>query len=250
VTQEVPDNHPAEGGPRTALEWAQQALVALRAGKELPALPFKATMGKMANGDPVVRTGPESPKSKAGAPNASLTKTDDGTHGADLAMSDGSFFIQNEGDLRAAIDRVANADNGSLVPQGGFMAIKQHIVNRADAMGLTHLLPPSWQLSMAVMAAVPLVEEEEDSLSAEPYWARDFSEEERQQLVKEGKAIGPKGSYPIESLADLDNAIKAWGHNPTPKVKAHILKMANQLKAGPDVLARIKALGKSTPAKV
>ena len=61
---------------------------------------------------------------------------------------------------------------------------------------------------------------------------RKFSKEEREKLAKKGYAL-PDGSFPIENVSDLKNAIKAYGRGDNPqKEKAHIIK-------------RAKALGKS-----
>lgn len=38
----------------------------------------------------------------------------------------------------------------------------------------------------------------------------DFTEEQRQRLAKQGKAL-PGGRYPIRNRSDLDNAIRAVG---------------------------------------
>jgi len=59
--------------------------------------------------------------------------------------------------------------------------------------------------------------------------AREFSQEEREQLAKEGKAL-PDGSFPIVTREDLENAIQAIGRAKDPDAaKAHIKKRARQL---------------------
>ncbi len=60
---------------------------------------------------------------------------------------------------------------------------------------------------------------------------RDFSQAERDKLAKEGKAL-PDGSYPIENVQDLHNAIQAVGRasNKAAAV-AHIKKRAKALGA-------------------
>lgn len=58
---------------------------------------------------------------------------------------------------------------------------------------------------------------------------KDFSEERRKKLAKEGKAE-PGGSYPIENEADLKRAIKAFGRSSNkPETKAFIKKRARAL---------------------
>jgi len=54
------------------------------------------------------------------------------------AMPDGSFPIKNESDLRNAIQSVGRAKN--------YAAAKRHIMRRARALGLTNLLPESWNV--------------------------------------------------------------------------------------------------------
>ena len=58
---------------------------------------------------------------------------------------------------------------------------------------------------------------------------RKFSEEKREELAKEGEAL-PDGSFPIASLQDLKNAIKAHGRaKDIAKAKRHIKKRAKAL---------------------
>ena len=60
---------------------------------------------------------------------------------------------------------------------------------------------------------------------------KDFSADKRQQLAKGGKAL-PDGSFPIENVSDLKNAIQAIGRAKDPgKAKAHIIKRAKALGA-------------------
>lgn len=59
--------------------------------------------------------------------------------------------------------------------------------------------------------------------------AREFSQEERDRLAKEGKAM-PDGSFPIVTREDLENAIQAIGRAKDPAAaKAHIKKRAREL---------------------
>lgn len=60
---------------------------------------------------------------------------------------------------------------------------------------------------------------------------RDVSDKERERLADEGEAM-PDGSYPIASVADLKNAIKAYGRAKNKAaVKAHIIRRAKALDA-------------------
>ena len=60
---------------------------------------------------------------------------------------------------------------------------------------------------------------------------REFSDEKRASLAEEGKAL-PDGSYPIETIADLENAIQSYGRAKDKEaVKAHIEARAKALGA-------------------
>lgn len=59
--------------------------------------------------------------------------------------------------------------------------------------------------------------------------AREFSQEERERLAEEGKAM-PDGSFPIVTREDLENAIQAIGRASDPEAaKRHIKKRAREL---------------------
>jgi hypothetical protein len=61
-------------------------------------------------------------------------------------------------------------------------------------------------------------------------YERKFSDAKRQELAKSGQALSD-GSYPIVTVADLKNAIKASGRaKDFDKVKRHIKKRAKALK--------------------
>jgi hypothetical protein len=140
MLMEIPGKVNDKPGSYTPLDWAS----------------LLDALGKMFNGDPVHYAGPDEGKNRFEPPNKSKTTTDDGTHGEHLAMSDGSFFILNLGDLKAAIDRVKSMDDVSLDPVGRYQAIKDHIVRRAQHIvpqGWQNLVPANWQLSLASLNA-------------------------------------------------------------------------------------------------
>ncbi len=60
-----------------------------------------------------------------------------------VAMPNGDFPIPDEGHLRSAIGRLGNY-------KGDKGAAKRHIVKRARALGLTHLLPKDWHVEKAM----------------------------------------------------------------------------------------------------
>lgn len=58
---------------------------------------------------------------------------------------------------------------------------------------------------------------------------RSFSNDKRKELADKGFAL-PDGSFPIENVEDLKNAIKARGRSKDPdKVKTHIIARAKAL---------------------
>jgi len=57
-----------------------------------------------------------------------------------VAMPNGDFPIPDEGHLRSAIGRLAEY-------KGDKAAAKRHIIERAKALGLTHLLPKDWHVT-------------------------------------------------------------------------------------------------------
>ncbi|QOZ25294.1 hypothetical protein [Bradyrhizobium sp. CCBAU 51753] len=63
----------------------------------------------------------------------------------------------------------------------------------------------------------------------EPYWKRNFSQDQRDHLASTGAAL-PDGSFPIQNGGDLENAIHAVGRaNDPAKAKAHIIARAKSL---------------------
>ncbi|MGZ4217750.1 MAG: HK97 family phage prohead protease [Solirubrobacteraceae bacterium] len=56
---------------------------------------------------------------------------------------------------------------------------------------------------------------------------RNFSAADRKRLAAKGWAL-PDGSYPVETVGDLSNAIAAYGRNPTQRVRAHIIRQARR----------------------
>lgn len=65
--------------------------------------------------------------------------------------------------------------------------------------------------------------------AAELALKRAYSDDQREELAKEGMAL-PDGSYPIKDVADLRNAISAYGRaKDKEKAKAHIIKRAMDL---------------------
>lgn len=60
---------------------------------------------------------------------------------------------------------------------------------------------------------------------------RDFSQDKRSELANSGAAL-PDGSYPIENVSDLKNAVQAYGRaKDKGKAKAHIISRAKSLGA-------------------
>lgn len=73
--------------------------------------------------------------------------------------------------------------------------------------------------------------EEIEAEAAEIALKRAYSEETRMDMAKRGMAL-PDGSYPIKDIADLQNAIQAYGRaKDKAAAKAHIMKRARALGA-------------------
>ena len=68
-----------------------------------------------------------------------------------------------------------------------------------------------------------------ESEAAEIALKRAFSDEQREEMAEEGKAM-KDGSYPIDSEQDLRNAVQAYGRaSDKPATKAHIMKRARAM---------------------
>lgn len=68
-----------------------------------------------------------------------------------------------------------------------------------------------------------------ESFVNESLYEKDFSPEKREELAKSGVAL-PDGSFPIENINDLKNAISAFGRSKDQEETAkHIAKRAKAL---------------------
>lgn len=154
------------------------------------------------------------------------------------AMEDGEMPIANDADLRNAVmawPRSKKRDEA-----------RAHIIARAKALGLEGSLPDEWMAQQennekaaqdanfmsSLMEFEMLAAEtdaEDPAVLAEAYFKRMFSQERRDDLAKRGMALSD-GSYPIESVEDLKNAIQAYGRAKDKEAaKAHIMKRAREL---------------------
>lgn len=62
-----------------------------------------------------------------------------------------------------------------------------------------------------------------------PFWKRKFSREQREKLADRGHAL-PDGSFPITTVADLSNAVAAFGRAGNKSAaRSHIVKRAKAL---------------------
>lgn len=252
VSSEIPNNHPAgDAKPRTPADWAAAGInygedtsAGWSTGRALPPegrtvwgqpVPSGAPASYYSNGP---ADGPTKTDTLNRAPRSSLarlTADEDLDHDApdNLSLPDGSFFVATLDDLKAAVDKVKNADQTNPdKSKPWFTDIKSHLARRAEALNApNHIVPADWQVMMA--------------LHAEAEIARSFDTDERKKLAKSGAAL-PDGSYPIVDMSDLRNAMRAFGRAKEAdrgRVKAHILKRAKALHASPALLKRISALG-------
>lgn len=282
--EEIPDNHPASDGPITPADWKakkaaqaaidygvdtatawQRAQAVANASKGSPDYSGETQKGWSVGKNLPKSTGmplPKAPKEVNYAPGsaegsalsfepgdskgfkhdnptprssmASLHNPSFVGNGDSLTLPDGTFCIAQPGDVAAAVGKVLTAEQSLPPNPRRWMEIKRHIARRALALNKTDEVPADWQMMMAMHAELEM--------------AKKFSAEDRERLAKTGAAM-KGGQYPIEDLDDLDNAIQAYGRaseGERAAVKAHILKRAKALKAGPDVLARIRNLGKGS----
>jgi hypothetical protein len=233
---EIPNNHPSgTKAPRTPLDWARAAAAlnygtdtssGWKVGDPLPApgkvdwlnsFPPGASLGNGPDGNMAPKYNKTDTLNRA--PRSTIASNED-LSGDDAQLPDGSFMITNENDLVGAISKVENAEQ--MNPHRGerpwYMEIKRHIAKRAAHLDRTDLVPKSWQLSVA-----KLIEDE---------WAKDYNDEQRAQLAKEGKAL-PDKSYPIDDVEDLKNAIilARSGHGNVSAAKSLIKRRAKELQA-------------------
>ena len=154
------------------------------------------------------------------------------------AMEDGEMPIANDSDLRNAVMAWPRSKKREEA--------RTHIIARAKALGLEGSLPDEWVAQhennekaaadanfMSSLVEFEMLSAENDendpSALAEAYFKRMFSQERRDDLAKQGMAL-PDGSYPIESVEDLKNAIQAFGRAKDKEAaKAHIMKRARAL---------------------
>lgn len=85
--------------------------------------------------------------------------------------------------------------------------------------------------SNASTASPQLLRGDKDDDDERDLKERDFSDDDRKRLAKAGDAL-PDGSFPIETKADLENAVSAYGRaKDKAAAKAHITKRAKALGA-------------------
>ncbi len=82
------------------------------------------------------------------------------------AMPDGSFYIRNRGDLQNAIRAVGRATpNAGESDVARRNAVRRHIIKRAKALGLTDMIPDTWNSDGTLKQSAILAEEVEEFLS-------------------------------------------------------------------------------------
>jgi hypothetical protein len=101
----------------------------------------------------------------------------------------------------------------------------------ARICGATICSIPAFQEAFIALGEAPagFMGEAEAESTDEPVTARKIDSDQRKKDADEGKAL-PDGSFPIENVEDLKNAIRAIGRAKDPaKAKAHIKKRAHAL---------------------
>jgi hypothetical protein len=126
--------------------------------------------------------------------------------------------IRTEADLQNAIKAMVRGKN--------FSSEKVRIYKAAKRLGKVENLPEDWNVGDAAIT---------NMIADANYFDKEFSTEKRKALATQGKAM-KGGGYPIESRADLHNAIQAFGRAKNPAAtKAHIIKRAKALGATGDL---------------
>ena len=120
----------------------------------------------------------------------------------------------------------------SPVSQPAADEIKKRAQEMADAAG-----KPNRRSDYVVKAREELIAKaaqaaaETEATEGEVVQKRDYSDDERQQMAKDGQAL-PDGSFPIKDKNDLENAIQAYGRASNKmQAKAHIEARAHALGA-------------------
>ena len=91
--------------------------------------------------------------------------------------------------------------------------------------------PGAWRCPMCQHNVGAPVTDADPDYPEQALYDREFSQEKRKELAKSGKAMS-HGGYPIQTVGDLKNAIKAFGRAKNPgKTKAHIISRARALGA-------------------
>lgn len=150
-----------------------------------------------------------------------------------IAASEFSLFDQTL-TIANADDLVKSVFTASELPESDYLIFaKNHIRKRARALNRMDLVPLEWrEASIAEIGTVeyntsPLFGEYGEVISQ----FKDYSPKQRENDSDKGYAM-PSGSYPIRTVADLKNAIKAFGRakdSEKEAVKKHIIKRAKVL---------------------
>lgn len=109
------------------------------------------------------------------------------------ALPDGSFPIENEQDLRNAIQAIGRAKN--------YAQAKSHIIKRAKALGKVNLLPKDWKVNLSDESAERGASDNEDKQTKETINMSDKVVEESSPKDG-GKSLDPGATQP-EKQAEL-----------------------------------------------
>ena len=135
------------------------------------------------------------------------------------AMPSGSYPIVTVSDLKNAVHAYGRAKESEKA------AVRRHIAKRARALGHPELVPEDWE------EAALNGNFNEFTSFADGADFDEFPPERRRELAQKGYALSD-GSFPILTISDLQNAIRAFDKvNPDDKdsVRNHIRKRARAL---------------------
>lgn len=151
-----------------------------------------------------------------------------------FTLFDGTFSIYNSDDLTFAVSAAKNlldTDTEYVI------AVKNHIRRRARALNRMDLVPEEWreaslvEIGYAETNTSPLFGEFGEVITASASEFKTFTPKQRENASEKGNAL-PDGSFPINNVQDLKNAIKAYGRakeSDRAKVRRHIMKRARAL---------------------
>ena len=175
-----------------------------------------------------------------------IEKVDDSLSYTDLAIAVAEIIKEQYGDHNIApfmkelhkqlsIKESVNEDEEVFMASNSLNKIIEDATELLDKIGEEEINLPAWIQDHITKAEECLNHANqgfyvEEGVEESDIFEKEFSTEERKKLADKGVAL-PDGSFPIETVADLKNAIHAYG------------RAKNQADAAKHIAKRAKALG-------